>query len=190
MIRRFKPRRLIEIGSGFSTLIARKAIACNLQERPGCGCRHTCVEPYEEPWLEQCGATVLRQRVESVDKSLFHQLAEDDILFIDSSHMIRPGGDVLCEYLEILPALRPGVLIHVHDVFTPRDYPAAWVCDEVRFWNEQYPLEAFLCGNRSFKVVLALNHLKHQYPAEVALKLPVLGREMWRQPGSFWMRRV
>ena len=190
MIRRFKPARLIEIGSGFSTLIARKAIAGNLQETQGYRCSHICVEPYEEPWLERCGATVLRQRVETLDKSLFHQLGENDILFVDSSHVIRPGGDVLCEYLQILPALKPGVLIHVHDIFTPRDYPAAWVCDEVRFWNEQYLLEAFLCGNRSFKVVLALNHLKHRHPAEVALKLPVLGREMWRQPGSFWMRRV
>ena len=190
MIRRFKPRRLIEIGSGFSTLVARQALERNGKDDPAHSCEHVCIEPYEEPWLEQCGATVRRERVEAVDKSIFLELVEDDILFIDSSHMIRPGGDVLCEYLQILPRLKPGVLVHVHDIFTPRDYPAAWVCDEVRFWNEQYLLEAFLCHNRSFKIVSALNYLKRHYPAETAARLPVLGAEMWREPGSFWMRRL
>ena len=190
IIRRFQPRRLIEIGSGFSTLVARQALNRNEKDDNGHPCAHICIEPYEEPWLEQCGATVRRQRVETVDKSLFLELEENDILFIDSSHVIRPGGDVVCEYLQILPLLKPGVLVHVHDIFTPRDYPASWVCDDLRFWNEQYLLEAFLCHNASFKILSALNYLKHNYPENVAVKFPVLGQEMWREPGSFWMRRV
>ncbi|MDZ4715991.1 MAG: class I SAM-dependent methyltransferase [Cytophagales bacterium] len=191
MIRRFKPQRLVEIGSGFSTLMARHAIAQNEQESPGLKCDHVCIEPYEEPWLEKCGAKVLRQRVEVVDPEIFLQLEENDILFIDSSHMIRPGGDVLFEYLQVLPRLKPGVLVHVHDIFTPHDYPALWVTDEIRFWNEQYLLEAFLCHNRSFKILGALNYLKRNYPKEIAARLPVLGREMEnRDPASFWMRRL
>jgi hypothetical protein len=190
MIRHSKPSRLVEIGSGFSTLIARQAILRNQRESPGCQCEHICIEPYEEPWLESCGATVLRERGETIDKEVFLQLGENDMLFIDSSHMIRPGGDVLCEYLEILPLLKPGVLVHVHDIFTPRDYPASWVCDEIRFWNEQYLLEGFLCHNHAFKIVCAANFLKHKYPELMAEKLPVLGKEMWREPGSFWLRRV
>ncbi len=190
IIRWVKPRRLVEIGSGFSTLLARQALGRNERESEACRCAHTCIEPYEEPWLEQTGATVLRERVENVPKSVFLELAHNDILFIDSSHVIRPGGDVLCEYLDILPLLKSGVLVHVHDVFTPRDYPAAWVCDEVRFWNEQYLLEAFLCHNQAFKIVSALNFLKHHYPDLIAAKFPVLGREMWREPGSLWLRRL
>ena len=83
-----------------------------------------------------------RQVVEAVEKSVFQQLEADDLLFIDSSHVIRPQGDVLCEFLEILPTLKKGVIVHLHDVFTPRDYPKAWVVDRVRMWNEQYLMEA------------------------------------------------
>ena len=189
VIRLFRPRRIIEIGSGYSTLMARVALETNGQIGDS-ACEHICIEPYEEPWLEQCGAVVMRERVETVDKNIFLNLEENDILFIDSSHMMRPGGDVLCEYLEILPLLKPGVLVHIHDIFTPRDYPAAWVCDEVRFWNEQYLLEAFLSHNDSFEIVCALNYLKHNYAAEVRASFPILGDDMSREPGSFWMRRV
>ncbi len=132
----------------------------------------------------------MRRRVEEVDRGLFAKLEENDILFIDSSHIIRPGGDVLCEHLQILPSLKKGVLVQVHDVLIPRDYHAKWICDEVRFWNEQYLLEAFLCHNRAFKIVSALNYLKHQYPDKVAAAFPVLGKDMWREPGSFWIQRI
>ena len=103
MIRHFKPCSLVEIGSGFSTLIARQALNRNEQEVPGYRCNHVCIEPSEEPWLERCGTTVLRERVEALAKGIFDELDENDILFIDSSHMIRPAGDVLCEYLQISP---------------------------------------------------------------------------------------
>ena len=74
-----------------------------------------------------------------------------DILFIGSSHVIRPQGDVLFEYLELLPTLKRGVIVHVHDIFSPRDYPQSWLLDEVRLWNEQYLLEAFLTDNEHWK---------------------------------------
>lgn len=191
LIRLVKPRRIVEAGSGFSTLLARAAIAANLIENDAYRCRHVCIEPYEMVWLEQLGGVeIVRARVEEVDRSLFESLEANDMLFIDSSHMIRPQGDVVCEYLEILPTLKRGVFVHVHDVFTPRDYPAIWVKDQVRFWNEQYLVEAFLTGNRDFKIVGALNFLKHHHADEIKRRFPALAAEFDAcEPASLWIAR-
>ncbi len=190
MMRRYKPKRFVEIGSGYSTLMAREASRRNLAEDPTARCEIICVEPYEQPWLESLGVEVIREPVEAVDPALFARLEPGDILFIDSSHMVRPQGDVLFEFLELLPRLPAGVLVHVHDIFTPRDYPPEWVVDAVRFWNEQYILEAFLTLNRDFRVLLSLNHMRHAAPDAVAAAFPVLGSEIaTREPGSFWMIR-
>lgn len=190
MIRLFRPRRIVEIGSGHSTLMARNAIRRNEGDDPAYACDHVCIEPYEQPWLEDLGVTVVRKPVEQVERSIFRSLTAGDILFIDSSHMIRPQGDVLVEFLEILPGLAPGVLVHVHDIFSPRDYPATWLRDEIRLWNEQYLLEAFLSFNSGFRIIGALNFLKHAHGDRLAAACPVFAREFAdREPGSFWMIR-
>ena len=111
MVRHFKPQCIIEIGSGSSTLMVRNAIARNKSDNPQYRCRHMCIEPYEQPWLEKTEVELIRDKVENVDKSFFQQLGPNDILFIDSSHIIRPQGDVLFEYLELLPTLASGVLV-------------------------------------------------------------------------------
>jgi hypothetical protein len=139
------------------------------------------------PWLERSGVRVIRERVETVDQALFRSLEAGDLLFIDSSHVIRPQGDVLCEFLEILPQLRPGVAVHVHDVFTPRDYPRSWVVDKVRLWDEQYLLEALLSGSRDWKVLGAVNCLKHDHFTALQAACPFLTRD--REPGSFYIER-
>ena len=163
VLRLFRPRRVIEIGSGRSTLIAASAIRKNREEDPDRACDHVCIEPYEMPWLESLGVRVVRERVERVGPERFAGLGRDDVLFIDSSHVIRPQGDVVFEYLELLPRLASGVLIHVHDITTPRDLPDDWIRERVRFWNEQYLLEAFLSFNREFRVIAAVNQLKHDH---------------------------
>ena len=155
MIRLFKPGRIIEIGAGNSTLIASGAVQANKKEDPARDCVHVCVEPHERPWLEELDITTIRQRVEELGVDLFSSLEENDILFIDSSHIIRPQGDVVFEILEILPTLKPGVFVHFHDIFTPKDYLNEWLIDEVMFWNEQYILEAFLSFNNRFRVKFA-----------------------------------
>ena len=188
LIRAKKPRRIIEIGSGHSTLIARRAALRNKEESGQYECDHVCIEPFEAPWLEQAGVTVIRERVENVAAGLFAQLGTDDLLFIDSSHMIRPQGDVVTEYLEILPSLKPGVLVHVHDVFSPRDYLREWVVDRMWLWNEQYLLEAFLTHNDSWRVVGALNLLHHTHFEELRRVCPYLTRD--REPGSFYIQRI
>lgn len=178
MIRRFKPRRIVEVGSGYSTRIAQSAIAQN-----GVLSTHICIEPYEMPWLESSGVTqVIRQKVEDVDRKAFALLKANDILFIDSSHVIRPQGDVLTEILDILPILERGVIVHFHDIFSPHDYPQKWIVDEVRLWNEQYLLEAFLTENAHWSVLLALNQLQHS--GQFA-SFPFVTSE----PGSFYIRK-
>lgn len=187
VVRHFKPQRIIEIGSGNSTLMARRAIARSRADDPAYQCRHICVEPYEMDWLEQCEVEVIRRRVEELETSFFDVLEENDILFIDSSHMIRPQGDVLYEFLQMLPLLAPGVIVHVHDIFTPRDYLAQWIETENKFWNEQYLLEAFLCHNRDWQVLAALNFLQHSQPQRLRRVCPYLDDN--REPGSFYMQK-
>ena len=188
LIRTFKPARIFEIGSGNSTLMAMRAIRKNLADDPRYQCKHVCIEPYEQPWLEDTGVTVCRERIEDLDLAFFSELGEDDVLFIDSSHVIRPQGDVLFEYLELLPRLNKGVIVHVHDIFSPKNYPTRWLEDEVVFWNEQYLLEAFLSHNRDWKVIGALNYLHHKHYRELKTVAPFLTPE--REPGSFYVQRI
>jgi predicted O-methyltransferase YrrM len=187
IIRLYKPKRIVELGSGHSTLMAQHAIRKNAEEHGTYHCEHLCIEPYSNRWLEKLPVTVIRSQVETTDKHFFKELKANDILFIDSSHMIRPQGDVLFEYLEVLPVLNTGVLVHVHDIFSPKDYPADWLTKGLVFWNEQYLLEAFLSQNGSYKIVGALNYLKHHHWEEISLKCPMLSLDT--EPGSFWIVR-
>ncbi len=188
LIRLFKPGKIIEIGCGSSTLMAINALRKNKEEDPNYLCEHTCIEPFEHQWLKECNVNVVRSLVENTDKQIFKTLEKNDILFIDSSHIIRPQGDVLFEYLEILPILNSGVLVHVHDIFTPKDYLDAWV-NKAQLWNEQYLLEAFLSNNKDFEIIGATNFLMHHYYEQFSAKCPVLKTTGEYEPGSFWMRR-
>jgi predicted O-methyltransferase YrrM len=192
LIRDLKPRRVIEIGSGFSTRIAAKALARNLDEgSPG---ELICIEPFPEPRLTaaQLPITLVRERVEQLPLDRFEYLQANDVLFIDSSHALKFGGDVYREFLEILPVLRPGVWVHVHDIFFPHDYPAEWMIEKRFGFNEQYLLEAFLAFNTAFKASCGLHWLwsehrdalKASWPPAVTSAMGPLG------PASFWMKRV
>jgi len=188
LVRTIKPKRIFEVGSGNSTLMAINAINKNHDDDQNYKCEHICIEPYEMPWLEEAGVTVVRRKVEDVELSFFSQLQENDILFIDSSHIIRPQGDVLFEYLELLPSLKKGVIVHVHDIFSPKNYPKQWLQDEILFWNEQYLLEAFLSHNSSWEIVGALNYLHHSHYDELKSVAPFLTPE--REPGSFYIQKI
>ena len=114
-------------------------------------------------------------------------MSKNDILFIDSSHVIRPNGDVLFEYLTLLPTLNPGVIVHIHDIFSPANYPGKWIDGEVKFWNEQYLLEAFLTHNDHWEIIAGLNYLHHKYANKLSSVCPFL--ENSHQPGSFYIRK-
>jgi hypothetical protein len=191
LVRELKPRRIVEVGAGHSTRIAGLALARNgAEERAG---ELVAIEPYPEPRLDgAAGATIVRRRVEEVDLEIFTALVAGDILFIDSSHVARFGGDVCREFLEILPRLAPGVWVHVHDIFLPHDYPAEWLLERRLAFNEQYLLEAFLAFNGDFEARAAAYWLCLEHPAEAARLWPGAPAEF--QAGahgcaSFWMSR-
>jgi predicted O-methyltransferase YrrM len=153
LIRHFKPRRIIEIGAGFSTLLAAQAVLAN--EKEGKKCDLTAIEPYPSVTLRQ-GVRGLKRLIEdnlqTVPLKEFQSLEKNDILFIDSSHILRIGSDVQYEFLEILPRLKKGVLIHVHDIYFPLDYPEKLIMKDFKFYNEQYLLQAFLAFNQEFEI--------------------------------------
>jgi predicted O-methyltransferase YrrM len=185
-IRHTKPKKIIEIGSGNSTIIAQNALLAN-QLIDNVNFQHICIEPYEQDWLEQySGIELVRNKVEQYNTSWANVLEPGDLLFIDSSHMIRPQGDVLYEYLNILPQLKSGVFVHVHDIFTPRDYLKSWLKDDVLFWNEQYLLEGILSNSTRYEVIAALNHLKHSHFEQLKAVCPFLTSD--DEPGSFYFK--
>jgi len=209
MVREWKPRRIIEIGSGFSTRAMAQALRVN-QEQDGVAGKLITVDPFPER-LPSNGLrsqiTVVPERVQRLDLSLFESLCADDILFIDSSHVVSTGSDVVREYLQILPRLKPGVLVHVHDIFLPSDYPRNAVLENLWFWSEQYLLQAFLSFNPEFEVLwsasaMQLSHARvldqcfpkwsdsyANIPPSSRRFIPSAdGRRVW--PSSFWMRRM
>ncbi len=186
-IRYFKPKNFIEIGSGNSTLMAMEALNQNFK-KDSIPSKHICIEPYEMKWLDQINTNikVKRELVENIDLSFFECLSENDILFIDSSHIIRPQGDVLKEYLEIIPSLKPGVIVHVHDIFTPRDYLDSFIREHVLMWNEQYILEALLSNSYRYEILCSLNYLHNNHYSNLKKCSPYLSKNM--TPGSFYFR--
>ena len=193
MVRHFQPRLIIEVGSGFSSLVLGEASGKN-----GASAL-ICIEPFPQDFLRE-GISVLRslieKKVQEIDLEFFAQLETGDILFIDSSHTVKIGGDVNYLFLEVLPRLKPGVIVHVHDIFLPFEYRRDWVMDEFRFWTEQYLLQAFLTLNSEFEVLMANRYLAHKYPEDVKAAFPSLENLRPDLPssvrwgdGSFWMRR-
>ena len=121
--------------------------------------------------------------------SEFLSLEENDILFIDSSHVLRIGGDVRYEYLEILPRLNRGVIVHAHDIFCPAEYPRQWVLEHYHFWTEQYLLQAFLTFNDSFEVLWGSSYMHINHPDKLEAAFSSYGRDV-ESPSSFWMRKT
>ncbi len=188
IIRLLKPKKIFEIGSGNSTKMAILAINKNKSEDNDYACRHLCIEPFEMPWLDSSGVELLRRKVEDLGVDFFSELGSGDILFIDSSHIIRPQGDVLFEYLELLPTLNKGVIVHIHDIFSPKNYLPQWLINDHRFWNEQYLLEAFLSNNNCWEIIGSLNYLKTHYYSDLSRVAPFLTSD--RSPGSFYIRCI
>lgn len=188
VLRETKPRRVVEIGSGMSTLLAAEALRRNAADG-GPAAELTAIEPYPAPWLKSLpGIRLVEKPVQEVPLEELTRLEAGDVLFIDSTHVATIGSDVVYELLEIVPRLKPGVLVHLHDIFLPYEYPRHFVTGLRVFWNEQYLLQAFLAFNRSFEVLAAANWLQRTHPQALAAAFPSWTAD--RVPGSFWMRRV
>ena len=190
MIRHYKPKKIIEVGSGYSTLFMLSAIKQNKKESAS-ETELICIEPYEQAWLEKLGISVIRKHIETLDLTFFEQLTANDILFIDSSHVIRTQGDVVFEYLKVIPSLRKGVIVHCHDIFMPMEYPINYILDYKYFWNEQYLLQALLSHSKRYRTLLSLKFLSTHYRPDLEICCPILARENEREgPASFWFQVV
>jgi predicted O-methyltransferase YrrM len=198
MIRYFKPRKIIEVGSGYSTYLSAQALLENRGEN-NVECELTAIDPYPNDVLKagfRGLSKLMPTQVQDIPLSEFDKLNENDILFIDSSHVLKIGSDVQYEYLEIMPRLKKGVIIHIHDIILPAEYFKRWITKDFMFFNEQYLLQAFLAFNNSFEVQWAASymHLKHSDKLEAAFSsyksaLASYKRdETW--PGSFWIRKT
>jgi predicted O-methyltransferase YrrM len=185
LIRHLKPKNILEIGSGHSTLIALEAIKKN-KSVDKIETKITCVEPYENKWLDHLNIKILRKRIENLDESYYLALEKNDILFIDSSHVIRPQGDVLKIFFEIVPKLKKGTIVHVHDIFTPKDYPKKWLIEQNKFWNEQYLVEALMMNKDKYEIYLMLNYLKNNAYEQLRKICPYLKANY--EPSSLYIK--
>lgn len=190
MVRHFSPNQVIEIGSGYSSLLTIEALAKNISE--GHSGTFTAIEPYPPSFLRDelpINIELLDQPVQEVSLDRFSSLKSGDILFIDSSHVCKVGSDVHYELLKILPCLAPGVIIHIHDIFLPSEYPKQWIKEWHRFWNEQYILQAFLSFNSSFEILWAGSYMHLYHKDKLSTNFNSYDpNENW--PASFWLRRV
>jgi hypothetical protein len=183
LVRHLKPRRAIEIGAGWSTLVLKRAIEAN-----GGGCDVTVIEPF--PRIDVLGDLPAGWRmhehpVQLEDLATFEALQSGDVLFYDGSHCVHTASDVNWMFFEVLPRLAAGVWIHVHDLMWPFDYPATWILDNGLSWNEQYLVQAFLMGNASYRVRLTVSMLSVARRAEVTAVFPEGLRG-----GSLWLEKV
>jgi hypothetical protein len=162
-LRNLKPAKMIEIGQGCSTRIALAALELNAKET-GARCELISIDPYprltEKMAPEGVSLQLLTRELQSVDMNPL--LEECNFVFVDSSHVYKFGSDVQYEFAHIYPRLRSGTFVHVHDIFSPYEYPLAWAVERKQFWNEQYFLENFLAFNGAFEISLPLNLLVRQ----------------------------
>lgn len=175
-----RPRRIVEIGGGFSTLIARRAIA-----HAGIECRLVVVDPEPRTDVAAHADEVLRTPVEMIGQEEL-ALGERSILFVDSSHVARAGGDVPLIFNELVPALSPGTLVHVHDIYIPYDYPDAL---RRQLYSEQFVLQALLSGAPRYEVVLAAHYMARCHPEAMQRAFsPVVGHDPLHYGAAFWFR--
>lgn len=185
MLRHLRPRRVIEIGSGYSSAVMLDTNDLFLDGKP----QFTFIEPYPEVLRSRLlpsdvGVEVLSVPVQEVELDRFRKLEANDILFVDSTHVSKIGSDVNRIFFDILPELRVGVYVHFHDIFYPFEYPRPWV-EEGRAWNELYLLRAFLQYNRAFEIVLFNTFLATRHRARLAQLFPLCMRNTG---GSIWLR--
>jgi hypothetical protein len=189
MVRARKPRRVLELGSGYSTLLIGSASRRNIEE--GREAEHLAFDPFPRAQIfgdapppptrfEPMPAT-------EVPLDTFRDLEAGDFLFVDTTHTVKLGSDVNYLVLDVLPVLAPGVIVHFHDVFLPWEYPRTWFEDMRYYWAEQYLLQAFLAFNDAFEVLLPANAVAREHPDRLAAAIPSFSPKV--TPGALWLIR-
>lgn len=187
MIRIFSPRRIIEVGNGWSSACMLDCVELYLEKE----CEFTFIDPHQGSLQELIGPTKASVRflecgVQEVPKEIFDDLEKDDILFIDSTHVLKTGSDVGFELFHILPRLKSGVLVHIHDMFWPFEYPRLWAVDENRAWNELYAVRAFLMFNEQWEIVMFNDYLAKIEPQMIESTWSPF---LINSGGALWLRR-
>lgn len=194
MLMHYQPRRVVEVGAGYSTAVMLDVAERYLLRKPGI----VCIDP--EPGRlrsalrgNETGLTIHEDIVQNMPLELFTTLEAGDILFIDSSHVLKLGSDVALLFLEVLPRLAPGVIVHIHDIATSFEYPPAWY-DEGRAWNEAPALRAFLIFNRAYEILYFCDYMNRFHREAVEKHMPLALRQPKGTPEgntsvSFWMIR-
>ncbi len=192
MLRDLKPEKLIEVGQGVSTQVAMWALQRNTEET-GRSVEFVSIDPYKRAGDLRCPERVrmkvLNQPLQSVE---FDALLEGcRFVFIDSTHVYKFGSDVALEFVRIYPRLLPGTVLHLHDIYSPYEYPLDWLVYWKRFWNEQYFLECFLMFNSAFEVLLPMNLLTRQSKAmgEAAHRLRLSEKFRFRGSSFYLLRK-
>jgi len=183
MLAEWKPKRYVEIGSGNSTKVAFKA-----KQDHHLDTKIISIDPYPRAEIDQLADEILRAPFETTDPAVLHDLEAGDILFVDNSHRVLPNSDATVFFMEVLPALRKGVIVHIHDIYLPYDYPQ-FMCD--RFYSEQYPLAAFILANpEKYKTLMPNYFVSEDGPLRDVLN------DLWDHPnlegverhgGSYWL---
>jgi len=186
MIRHHRPARFVEIGSGESTKLATRA--CLMNARDGAPCETIAIDPEPTPEVRAGLPGLTRLFVQPVQRLHLDLFVDADMIFIDSSHTVRIGGDVVHEVLEILPRLKPGALVHFHDILLPGEYWREWVLKKRYFWAEQYLLQAFLAFNPVFEILWASRYMHLRRADDIVRTFPFFDRHRHRIT-SFWLRR-
>ncbi|WP_321342319.1 class I SAM-dependent methyltransferase [Breoghania sp.] len=186
---KFRPKRIIEIGSGHSSALALDTI-----DAIKSGTKTTFIEPYPINLHKLIGGSyneedvrIIEDKIQNVSTTIFKRLEHNDILFIDSSHVAKTGSDLLYELFEILPILKPGVIVHFHDIFWPFEYPERWLIKENRAWNEVYFVRAFLTYNKRFQILFFNDYFGRCHGDEVAKYDTPFGKN---PGGGLWLRRL
>jgi predicted O-methyltransferase YrrM len=188
LMRHYQPRRIIEVGSGFSSAVMLDTNELFLDDRTAC----TFVEPYPERLLSLMSEDdknrheIIMDRIQNVPLDRFDALQARDILFIDSSHVVKVGSDVVHLLTNVLPRLNKGVLVHFHDIFWPFEYPEQWI-REGRAWNECYVLQAFLQFNETFRIRFFNSYLAIHHGEKLEQMLPL---SLKNTGGSIWIEKT
>jgi hypothetical protein len=193
MMRHFRPKRIIEVGSGFSS-----AIMLDTSERFCNGeVGFSFIEPFNdrllsllrEEDLKRC--RIVKDIVQNVDLPTFKRLERNDILFVDSSHVSKIGSDVNFIFNYVLPEVQSGVIVHVHDIYWPFEYPKSWIVDSLWAWNEAYLLRAFLQYNEQFEILQFNDFLAYKFRDLLEERTPRVFAKLGSSFGSsFWMRKI
>jgi len=188
IIRHFRPKAMVEVGCGFSTLVSARVN----REYFDAQISLTCIEPYPRPFLTDGsveGVGGLRvEKIQDTPLALFEQLGRGDILFVDTSHTVKTGGDVTWIFHEILPRLAPGVIVHIHDFFLPGEYPEPWVL-EGWGWNETYLVRSFLTFNDAFEIIWGTAFMLMKHVEDVLAAFPKFQQYRAMAGASLWIRR-